>query len=194
MPENYYEQYSNREIFGMSPVLLSMRTASIPSGHSTLSLITFKPFLYNRRYLADHEFAPAKDTSDTKNGISEKPRIMIVDDEKDVTMIFKLALERASFQVEVFNDPIQALTHFEPEYCDLLILDVRMPTLPGFELFSELKKKDKNVKACFVSAFEVYKEETTIYLPNTGQDSTIVRKPISTRDLVRLVKEKLSGN
>jgi CheY-like chemotaxis protein len=128
-------------------------------------------------------------TVDVSKSISEKPRVMIVDDEKDITMVFKSALENSGFNVEVFNDPVAALSNFRPDYYDLILIDIRMPTMSGFELYSELARKDKDVKARFISAFEVYKEELRKYLPNENQDR-IIRKPISTRELIRIVREE----
>jgi two-component system response regulator ResD len=63
-----------------------------------------------------------------------------VDDEKDITFMFRSGLERNGFTVEVFNDPLEALSHFKPEYYDLLLLEVRMPGMSGFELCREIRK------------------------------------------------------
>jgi DNA-binding response OmpR family regulator len=115
---------------------------------------------------------------------------MIVDDEKDITIIFKSALERAGFRVEVFNNPLDALSHFKPDYYDLLLLDVRMPQLSGFELYQEIRKKDGTVRACFISAFEVYRDELRKYAPEKDEEC-VIRKPISTRELVKIIKEEL---
>jgi two-component system, OmpR family, response regulator ChvI len=90
----------------------------------------------------------------------------------------------------VFNDPLEALSQFKPHYYDLVLLDIRMPQMSGFELYHELKKKDGEVKGRFISAFDVYKEELRKYSLDKEEES-IIRKPISTRDLVRIIKEEL---
>jgi CheY-like chemotaxis protein len=74
---------------------------------------------------------------------------MAVDDEAGIAFTLKLVLEESGFLVDVFNDPKIALINFKPDYYDLILLDVKMPEMNGFELYQEIKKKDK-VKACFV--------------------------------------------
>jgi two-component system response regulator ChvI len=172
----------------MSQKLLAEPTeASIPSNFSGFSLIVFRSLSHLSRASGDNRPLMGSGVDAEKH---EQYRIMIVDDEKDITMVFKSALERASFKVEVFNNPLDAVSHFKPDYYDLVLLDVRMPQMSGFELYQEIVKKDKAVKACFISAFEVYKEELKKYAPDKDEEC-VIRKPISTRDLVRILKEEL---
>jgi CheY-like chemotaxis protein len=174
-------------------LLVELRVVSIPLGHSKFSVITLpstSQFLHassnNGRPRIDNKHRAA-----TENPKSQEPRrILIVDDEEDITMVFKVALERAGFKVEVFNDPLEALSQFKPHYYDLVLLDIRMPQMSGFELYYELKKKDSEVKGRFISAFDVYKEELRKYSLDKEEES-IIRKPISSRDLVRIIKEEL---
>jgi len=67
---------------------------------------------------------------------------MAVDDEADITFTLKKELEQSGFSLDVFNDPITALSNFKPEYYDLILLDVKMPEMNGFELYQEIQKKD----------------------------------------------------
>ena len=83
---------------------------------------------------------------------------MAVDDEADITFTLKKELEQSGFSLDVFNDPIEALCNFKPDYYDLILLDVHMPQMNGLELYQEINKKDKNVKACFVTSYELYYE------------------------------------
>src|SRR6266496_5426773 len=83
-------------------------------------------------------------------------KLMAVDDEFDMTFTLKVVLEQSGFSLDVFNDPATALSNFKPDYYKLILLDVKMPKMNGFELYQELKKKDKNVKARFVTAYELY--------------------------------------
>ena len=78
-------------------------------------------------------------------------KLMAVDDEADITFTLKVVLEQSGFLLDVFNDPKIALINFKADYYDLILLDIVMPQMNGFELYQELKKKDKNVKACFVT-------------------------------------------
>jgi two-component system, OmpR family, response regulator ChvI len=75
------------------------------------------------------------------------------------TSVIKRGLEAAGYAVDAFNDPEQALAHFKNGYYDMLIFDVRMPKLNGFQLYREIRKKDSKAKVCFMTAFEVYREE-----------------------------------
>jgi CheY-like chemotaxis protein len=168
--------------------LIEPTGALIPSSYSGLSLVLFPSIsLFSR---ASGNSATRNDSAADSSASREPYRILMVDDEKDITMIFRSALERAGFKVEVFNNPVEALSHFKPDYYDLALLDVRMPQMSGFELYQEIMKQDKGIKACFISAFEVYKEELRKYAPDKDEEC-IIRKPLSTRDLVRIIKEEL---
>ena len=79
---------------------------------------------------------------------------MIVDDEQDITTIFKIGLEKNEFIVDTFNDPLEALSNFRPRMYDLLILDIRMPGINGFQLYQKIRDLDNKVKVCFLTAFE----------------------------------------
>jgi two-component system, OmpR family, response regulator ChvI len=65
-------------------------------------------------------------------------KILIVDDEVDITTAFKLGLEEAvELQVDVYNDPLIALSNYKPGIYDLLLLDIKMPKIDGFELYKK---------------------------------------------------------
>ena len=115
-------------------------------------------------------------------------RIAIVDDEPDITAVLKLGLEQNGFSVETFNDPRLALSNFKPDYYDLVIIDIRMPFINGFDLYRELKKRDGNVRVCFLTAFEIYYEEFRKLFPNIDVKA-FVRKPVSISSLVKQVNE-----
>src|SRR3977135_2949496 len=111
----------------------------------------------------------------TSTSISSAPsRLMVVDDEADIAFTLKLELELSGFfLVDVFNDPKIALSHYKPDYYDLILLDVKMPEMNGFELYQEIQKKDKNVKACFVTADELYYELLKKEFPKLNVDCLI---------------------
>jgi two-component system catabolic regulation response regulator CreB/two-component system response regulator ChvI len=126
---------------------------------------------------------------------------LVVDDEPDITMIFALGLEDNGFKVDVFNDPIQALSGFKSGLYDLALIDYRMPNMNGYEFYREIRKKDHKVKVCFVTAFELYCEE----LKNKFQPSSkaspehkeedvkcFIPKPVDIDDLVIRIKEELN--
>ncbi len=198
MSTRYKNHEDNQLLLDMSQTLLvEPRVVSIPPGYSELSVITLPSI--SQFVHASSDGRPRIDNKNrgaTENPKSQEPRrILIVDDEKDITMVFKVTLERAGFNVEVFNDPLEALSQFKPHYYDLVLLDIRMPQLSGFELYHELKKKDSEVKGHFISAFDVYKQELGKYSLDKEEESivwkSIIWKPISMRDLVRIIKEEL---
>jgi two-component system, OmpR family, response regulator ChvI len=122
---------------------------------------------------------------------SSSRRLMAVDDEADITFTLKKELEQSGFSLDVFNDPIVALSYFKPHYYDLILLDVKMPKLNGFELYQEINKKDKNVKACFVTAYELYYESLKKEYPklNVG---CFVSKPFDMNNLFNRIKKELT--
>src|SRR5919108_3173001 len=87
-----------------------------------------------------------------------RDRIMIIDDEADITSSLKIQLEDYGFIVDRYNDPIEVLSTFKPGSYDLLLIDVRMPKMNGFELYQEIKKKDDKIKVCFITGYEVFYE------------------------------------
>src|SRR5215207_9897686 len=99
-----------------------------------------------------------------------KRRLLIVDDEPDITLTLRTILEQNGFEVVSFNDPLLALRHFKPRYYELVILDIRMPDMNGFELYRQIRRKDNRVKVCFLTAvsefreYEQYKKETLDYM------------------------------
>jgi DNA-binding response OmpR family regulator len=86
------------------------------------------------------------------NEEKRRKKIMVVDDESDITIFYKLTLEYYGFVVDTFNEPKEALLSFKSSYYDLVILDIKMPDMNGFELYKELKERDSAVKACFLTA------------------------------------------
>jgi two-component SAPR family response regulator len=88
-------------------------------------------------------------------------RILIVDDDPDITTTFKVGIENASKSVAVHthNDPRKALLDFEPNFYDLLLIDINMPYIDGFQLSERILEIDINVKICYMSAFEMLWEK-----------------------------------
>ena len=119
-------------------------------------------------------------------------RILVVDDDSDITTFFKLALVDAGFNVDVYNDPLQVISDFKPNYYDLLLIDIRMPKLNGFELLKKIRKKDTKVKVCFITSFEVYYEAMIAEHPSIKKDlDCIIKKPITTAKLLERLEMHL---
>jgi len=137
------------------------------------------------------------------NNNSLHNKILLVDDEPDITTVFALGLEDHGFKVDVFNDPLQALSDFKKGSYDLVLIDYKMPNMNGFELHREIRKIDEKVKVCFITAFEVYHEElkkkfrsSSNASPHCKQEVDVkcfIQKPIDIDELVQRIKEELNS-
>jgi two-component system, OmpR family, response regulator ChvI len=121
----------------------------------------------------------------------KKKRILIVDDEHDVTFGLSIGLENNGFAVDIFNDPEEALSNFKAGLYDLLLIDVKMPKMNGFELYQEIEKMDNKAKVCFITAFEVYYNSLRELFPTVKVDCYI-KKPVTTDELVQRIKSELA--
>lgn len=129
----------------------------------------------------------------TKNEGVRK-RIMAVDDERDITMTLKAGLEEAGpFEVYLFNNAQSALRSFKPNFYALVLIDVRMPYMDGFELYAELKKIDPSIKVCFLTASEMYYEDAREENHSDLREDVFIQKPISTDDLIMKINEKINS-
>ena len=119
-------------------------------------------------------------------------RILIVDDDPDITLTFKSALERENdkFEVNTFNNPLSVLSQFKPSFYDLLLVDINMPDMNGFELCTEILKVDVNVKICFMSAGEVNHEAVREIYP-TISIGCFIKKPVTINYLIKRIKAEL---
>ena len=150
---------------------------------------------------------------------SESPRrnrgrILIVDDEEDVTFFLKEALEDyGGFEVVTYNDPLLALSSFnsdndKPSAYDLILLDIKMPKMDGFELYQEIQKRidaagesdvgkgdqakdSKKTKICFMTAFEVYFDALKELFPDSYPSMCFIKKPSSAQDLIKRIHKEL---
>ena len=86
-------------------------------------------------------------------------KLLIVDDEPDITFTIKDILEDNGFKVDPFTDPILALDNYKANFYDLIILDIKMPKMNGFQLYIKIREKDPKAKICFLTAREFYYEK-----------------------------------
>ena len=125
--------------------------------------------------------------------IKEKPFskiILIVDDDPDVSSIFSMGLEDEGFVVDTYNDPLEALSNFKPSFYDLLLIDINMPKMNGFELCTQILKFDVNVRICFITAGETNIEALREVYP-TISVGCFIKKPITLEYLVKRIKAEL---
>jgi two-component system catabolic regulation response regulator CreB/two-component system response regulator ChvI len=124
--------------------------------------------------------------------MSSMRRILVIDDEREITEGLKVGLESYQFQVDTYNNPLEAISRFKPGMYHLAILDVRMPEMTGFEVYRELKKVDRVMKVCFFTAYEVYQEAFHSMFPELRSDC-FLRKPMSLSDMARAITRLLDG-
>ena len=114
-------------------------------------------------------------------------KILIVDDDLDLTSMFKMMLEMNGFEVDAYNDPLSALGDFKANSYGMALLDIRMPQMNGFDLYKKIQKIDNKMKVRFITAFEDYDEEFKQSFPELDETKCFVRKPKATEDLVKHV-------
>jgi CheY-like chemotaxis protein len=112
-------------------------------------------------------------------------RIMVVDDESDLTLFFSMSLEHHGYEVEAFNDPKKALSNFKPDHYDLIVLDIKMPDMDGFELYEEIQKIDSKANVCFLTTSELYYKEFREKEYNAIDKDLFIRKPIENEELIK---------
>jgi CheY-like chemotaxis protein len=122
-----------------------------------------------------------------------KGRILVVDNEPDITLTLKAGLETVGlFDVDAFNDPEVALKSFKPDFYALVLIDIMMPNMDGFELYERLKKVDPDIKVCFLTASEMYHEKIREVEHCALNKDLFLQKPISTDDLIREINNKIN--
>jgi DNA-binding response OmpR family regulator len=122
-----------------------------------------------------------------------KRRILVIDDEPDITTILQIGLEEGGFDVDAFTDPKLALSSFKPGSYNLVLIDIMMPEMDGFELYERLKKLDPDVKMCFLTASEMYHQKIREVEHYTLNKDLFLQKPISTDDLIREINKKIDS-
>ncbi len=115
--------------------------------------------------------------------------ILVVDDEPDANMTLRTLLEENGFETNGYTDPVLALQSFRSGKFDLLLLDIKMPHIGGFELFQKMREIDKNVKVCFVTASELFYEE---YREDRQIDEKyFILKPMKNEEMMRRINNIL---
>ena len=122
---------------------------------------------------------------------NDAKRIILVDDEQDILFTYKFFLEN-DYDVTSFADPVFALNYIRniSNFKDLLIiLDIRMKNLNGFQLHQQIKAIDPTIKVLFVTALDILNEFSTI-IPGISKEQ-IMRKPVDKNEFINTVKKLL---
>jgi len=115
-------------------------------------------------------------------------RILLVDDEPDIIFTITKILEENGFKVDSFNDPLLALNSYKVNFYDLVILDIKLPKMDGFELYTKIREKDPKVKMCFLTAVTKLNEEAgkiRLALGKTINENYFIQKPVEMEDLLK---------
>jgi CheY-like chemotaxis protein len=125
-------------------------------------------------------------------------RILIVDDNPDIACTFKKAFEEAdrisgnkiSFHVNAYTDPLVALSEFKPDFYDLLLIDIGMPKMNGFDFCVKVFELDLNPKVCFIVSAPINQEALRDQYPSLSIDC-FIETPVTVDNLVRKVEAEL---
>jgi len=138
--------------------------------------------------------------SDENKNLKEQQRflkrILVVDDNKDITTTFKAAIEDSNdgtnkrLEVYTSNDPVVALSEFKLNFYNLLLVDINMPCMNGFELSEKILAIDINVRICFMSSVEINREALREIYPSLSL-GCFMRKPVTTDYLVKRIMSEL---
>ena len=120
-----------------------------------------------------------------------KHRILCIDDEPNITKVLKIGLEKSGYIVDAYNHPKEALSSFRKNAYDLLLIDIRLPEINGIDLCNELLKIDRNVKVCFMTAYELQKAEVKKRVPAL-ETECIINKPVSFNILISKINGQLN--
>jgi DNA-binding response OmpR family regulator len=119
-------------------------------------------------------------------------RILIVEDESDIIFTLKIILEQNGFVIHSFTDPLLALSSFKPHLYDILLIDIKLPSINGFELYREIRKIDDKVKICFLTASEInYEELKKAVFPSVKDAKCFIRKPVENEALLMQLNKML---
>jgi DNA-binding response OmpR family regulator len=126
--------------------------------------------------------------------VKQRKRILIIDDDPDITMSLRMALEDNGYRTDSYTDPVAAYKNFRESLYDLVILDIKMPVMDGFLLYQKIKGTDSKVKICFLTATEYFHEEfRTREGVGEFKQELFLRKPIENEELVHTIKKLLES-
>jgi CheY-like chemotaxis protein len=152
-----------------------------------LHLKTREEYQRTKWYSQKQKIEEEEEQEELHNQTRRRKRMLLVDDEPDICMVYQIVLQDAGFECISYTDSVKALQEFRPNYYDLILLDIRMPVLNGFELCKKIIELDKTVHIVFITASEEYYEQfRSQHFPELGKINYI-QKPIGNEELVQIV-------
>ena len=128
---------------------------------------------------------------DTKNDNNNKnKKIMIIDDDKDITNLFSIFLEYNGYIVNAYTNPVEAFNNFRKNSHDLIVLDLKMPKMDGMALYLKIKEIDGKVIICFTTADINYIEDLRKGIIDI--EKIVLYKPVLLKDLKNKIDLLLS--
>jgi DNA-binding response OmpR family regulator len=122
----------------------------------------------------------------------KQKRILIIDDDPDITLALSTSLQQNGFKTDTYTDPVLVYENFRDDLYDLVLLDIKMPN-DEFRLYQEIRKKDSKVKVCFLTATEFYHEVRKEHGFEEFKQDSFLNKPIETDDLIRAINKLLGS-
>ena len=119
-----------------------------------------------------------------------KAKILIIDDDKDITNLFSLFLEYNGYSVDAYINPVEAFNNFRKNSHDLIILDLKMPMMDGMTLYHKIKEIDSNVIICFTTADINYIQQLQKGIIDI--EKIVLYKPVLLKDLKNKIDWLLS--
>ena len=124
-------------------------------------------------------------------------RIMVIDDDKDITDLFSIFLESNGYIVNAYTNPVEAFNNFSKNSHDLIVLDLKMPKMDGMTLYHRIKEIDDKVIICFTTADKNYIQQLQKGIIDI--DKIVLYKPVLLKDLKNkidwlLSRQKISSN
>lgn len=115
--------------------------------------------------------------------------MLLIDDDKDILTVLKHSLELKGVNTHGFTNPVLAVEHFRNNAAnyDIVITDIRMPQMSGFEVARAVKEIRPDIKLAFITAFEINKSEFEKVLPSTKVD-VFITKPVKPAAFVKILK------
>ena len=126
----------------------------------------------------------------------QEMKVLLVDNEPDVTYAIRTVLEDNGFEVDSFSDPVLVSETYKSNYYDLVILDIKMPKMDGFQLYDCIRQKDRKTKICFLTASEMFYEslrQARNLLGDVLGEQYFIQKPIKTDELVRRLTDLINS-
>jgi DNA-binding response OmpR family regulator len=164
-------------------------SSSSPHYDEMITKLQLQAIMEYERSIQKRHLKVQKEEEVPRNG--KRRRILLVDDEPDTCLTYQIVLEDAGFECKSYTDSAKALQEFRARYYDLILVDVRMPILDGFDLCKKIMEIDNTLHIIFVTASEEFYEKFRDRHYSeliTKSNTTYIQKPIGTKELVQIIK------